>query len=198
MNVISQIAPDFTLLDVWELPVEGRREDFDAALELLSSLNPESIDSRPARALFALRDRLGRWLHWDDAKSRTIPGTRETTLSIRLPEGLRGSAARPVMSDALRQPGAHFVPLYRTHDEWAAEVSNETVHGVIHLGWIPQGDGRYRGRMTIYVLPRGWLGRLYMLLIQPFRHLVVYPALMRHMGRAWAERGGSSALLLAP
>ena len=198
MTVISQIAPDFKLLDAWELPIEGDRDDFGAALELMSSLDPEGIDSRPARALFALRRRLGRWLHWDDKGSRPIPGTWETTLSIRLPERLRGSAADPLPSDALRRAGADFVPLYRTEDEWAAELSNETVHGIVHLAWIPRGDGRYRGRMTIYVLPRGRLGRVYMLLIQPFRHLVVYPALMRHIERAWAVRGASGALLLAP
>jgi len=26
------------------------------------------------------------------------------------------------------------------------------------------------------------------MLIQPFRHLIVYPALMRHIGRAWDAR----------
>ena len=42
--------------------------------------------------------------------------------------------------------------------------------------------------MGIYVKPRGRLGALYMRLIGPFRHLIVYPALMRQIERAWDAR----------
>src|SRR6516164_11241611 len=38
--VIAQIAPDFTLLDVWALPVRGGPDDRDSALELLGSFDP--------------------------------------------------------------------------------------------------------------------------------------------------------------
>ena len=69
-----------------------------------------------------------------------------------------------------------------------ARSSNETVHGVVHLAWIDQGEGHYRGQLGVYVKPRGRLGDLYMMLIQPFRHLIVYPALMRQIGRVWDER----------
>jgi len=43
--------------------------------------------------------------------------------------------------------------------------------------------------MAVYVKPRGRLGETYMMLIQPFRHLIVYPALMRQIGHAWDARG---------
>ncbi len=39
--------------------------------------------------------------------------------------------------------------------------------------------------MGIYVKPRGRLGEVYMKLIQPFRLFIVYPALMRQIGRMW-------------
>jgi hypothetical protein len=42
--------------------------------------------------------------------------------------------------------------------------------------------------MAVYVKPRGVLGKGYMLLIKPFRYLIVYPALMREFERAWKER----------
>ncbi len=74
---------------------------------------------------------------------------------------------------------------YRTGDEFAAEVSNQTMHGVMHLAWVDQGRGRYQGRMAVYVKPRGPLGTGYMALIRPFRHWIVYPALMRQMEREW-------------
>ncbi|MGH2983378.1 MAG: DUF2867 domain-containing protein, partial [Solirubrobacterales bacterium] len=69
-----------------------------------------------------------------------------------------------------------------------AEVSNQTVHGVMHVAWVDQGEGRYHGQMAVYVKPRGRLGKGYMALIKPFRYWVVYPALMRQIERAWNAR----------
>jgi hypothetical protein len=40
----------------------------------------------------------------------------------------------------------------------------------------------------VYVKPRGRLGAAYMTLIRPFRHRVVYPALMRQIARAWKRQ----------
>jgi hypothetical protein len=39
--------------------------------------------------------------------------------------------------------------------------------------------------MAVYVKPRGRFGRPYMAFIAPFRHWVVYPALLRQIERAW-------------
>jgi hypothetical protein len=58
----------------------------------------------------------------------------------------------------------------------------------MHLAWVDQGDGLYQGQMGVYVKPRGRLGAAYMALIAPFRHRVVYPALMRQIERAWNAR----------
>jgi len=193
--VISRIAPDFTLLDVWALPVRGGPEDRDAALEVLTSLDPAAADCAASRALFRLRFRLGAWFGWDDAaEKRPIPGCTETSLSARLPDALRGSANGTAMSSAVRRAAGGFTPLYRTRDEWAAEISNATVHGVLHLAWVDEGDGRHRAHMAVYVKPRGTLGELYLLLIQPFRHLVVYPALMRQLERAWDARRSARSI----
>ena len=35
--------------------------------------------------------------------------------------------------------------------------------------------------MGVYVKPRGLLGRAYMMMIEPFRRVIVYPALMRQI-----------------
>jgi Protein of unknown function (DUF2867) len=185
--VIAQIAPDFSLLDAWAVPAQGGPDDFDSFLEVMASFDPADAESVLSRALFSLRLRLGAWLGLDDAtKERPIPGCTETTLSARLPAGLRGSATGPVVSDTTQQAG--FVPLYRTDDEWAAEVSNATVHGVLQLAWVELGEGRFRGQMGVYVKPRGKLGEAYLMFIEPFRHFIVYPALMRQIGRAWDAR----------
>lgn len=82
----------------------------------------------------------------------------------------------------------NFKPLYRTDVEWAAELSNQTVHAIMHLAWVEHGPGLYRGQMGVYVKPRGRFGTAYMAAIAPFRHLIVYPALMREVELAWNAR----------
>jgi Protein of unknown function (DUF2867) len=180
---LEEFAPDFRLEDAWALPATGGAEDFEALLELMGSLNPSKGSSRATRLLFGLRYRLGEWLGWDDTGARLpIPGDGQTTLQARLPEDLRGTAR------GLGHRSSSFTPLYRTDDEWAAELSNRTVHAVMHLAWVEQGEGRYQGQMGVYVKPRGRLGEAYMAAIAPFRHHIVYPALMRQIGAAWQER----------
>jgi hypothetical protein len=182
--LIARIAPDFDLLDVWALPVEGRADEFDALVKIATALDPTKSESSATRALFWLRFRLGDLFGWDDVSSELpIPGSADTTLSARVPEDLRDTVTRPVVVGS-----AKFVPIYRTDVEWAAEISNSTVHAVMQVGWVEQGDGVYRAQMGIYVMPRGRLGEAYMALIGPFRHLIVYPAMMRQIARAWDAR----------
>jgi hypothetical protein len=179
---IREIAPDFTVEDVWALPVYGGAGDFPKLLEVMASLDPARGASPAARVLFGVRWRLGRWFGWDEAAERPIPGQEELSLTSRLPEDLRGTTTD---LDFGSRP---FAPLYRTDTEFAAELSNQTVHGVMHLAWVDQGNGRYQGQMAVYVKPRGRLGKRYMTLIAPFRHWVVYPALLRQIERAWNTR----------
>jgi hypothetical protein len=191
---IREIAPDFIVEDVWALPVHGGAEDFQTLLELMASSDPANADSLPARVLWRVRDRLGSWFGigrisapvdsgWDGAAGKLpIPGTSETSLIGRLPDDLRDTTAD------LDFGSLPFAPLYRTDVEFAAEISNQTVHGVIHLAWVEQGDGRYQGQMAVYVKPRGPLGKGYMALIKPFRHWIVYPAMMRQIERMWNAR----------
>jgi hypothetical protein len=197
---IGEIAPDFTLEDAWALPVYGGAGDFPALLEIMASRDLAREASPVTRALFAVRWQLGRWFGWDRAAERPIPGrgeasgvsevsgvsgdsgVSEVSLAGRLPGDLRGTAAGLTS-------GSPFSPLYRTDTEFAAEISNQTVHGVLHLGWVDRGQGRYQGQMAVYVKPRGRFGKQYMAFITPFRHWIVYPALLRQIERAWQARG---------
>jgi hypothetical protein len=186
---IREIAPDFTVEDVWALPVHGGADDFDDLIAMGSTLDPANAESRPARTLWRIRDLLGQWFglgriaERDEAPGQLpIPGTDETTLAERLPADLRGTA------DGVDFGSLPFIPLYRTDDEFAAEISNRTVHGILHLAWVEETDGHYQGQMAVYVKPRGRYGTAYMAFIKPFRHLVVYPALMRQFERTWRSR----------
>jgi hypothetical protein len=178
---IHEVTQDFRLEDVWALPTPGGPDDFPLLVDGLSSSDPEmQSPSRLARALWALRWKLGELFGWDDED--TGVGSRVPTLRDRLPADLRDGPAGPEFATL------PFKPLYLTDREWAAEVANKTVHGVMHLGWVSDGGGGYHGQMAVLVKPNGLFGNVYMAAIRPFRHLIVYPPMMRAIGRAWRER----------
>jgi hypothetical protein len=127
--------------------------------------------------LFAVREMLGELFGWDEPADDPM----RPSLRLRLAEDLRHSPSTVT-------PAMGFSPLYQLDDEWAAELINATVHGVIHLGWVPSETGGYRGQMAILVKPNGRLGRAYMAAIMPFRHLIVYPQMLTRIGRKWLSQ----------
>jgi hypothetical protein len=44
----------------------------------------------------------------------------------------------------------------------------------------------------VLVKPNGLLGIGYMAAITPFRHLIVYPPMIRQIGQAWRARGAGA------
>ena len=180
---IHELTQDFRLEDVWALPTPGGPDDFHLLVEGFVSGDPaQQSPSRAARALWALRWKLGELLGWDDPESGL--GSRVPTLRDRLPGDLREAPPGPEFKTL------PFTSLYLLEDEWAAEVANKTVHGVMHMGWVSDGSGGYRGQMAVLVKPNGPFGNAYLAAIRPFRHLIVYPALMREIERAWRVRPG--------
>jgi hypothetical protein len=177
---IDEIVPDFRLEDVWALPTPGGPNDFPVLVQGLASADPASSLPRAARALWKTRFKLGELLGWDEPD--TGLGSRVSSLRDRLPADLRDTPPGPVF-DALP-----FTSLYQLENEWAAEIANRTVHGVMHIGWVADGAGGYRGQMAVYVRPNGPLGSAYMAAIKPFRYLIVYPQMMRAIERSWHER----------
>ena len=132
-----------------------------------------------ARALWSLRWRLGDLFGLDEPGSGL--GSRVRTLYERLPDDLRATAGPEFET-------LPFTSLYLTDDEFAAEIANQTMHGILHLGWVSDGSGGYRGQMAVYVRPNGLLGNAYMAAIKPFRHVVVYPQMFLAMERRWNAR----------
>ena len=182
---IHELTREFQLEDVWALPTPGGRDDFPRLVREATSLDPSRSSSQAVRTLFAIRWKLGELFDLDSPDAGL--GSRVPMLRDRLPEDLRNGPSGPDF-DALP-----FNSLYLLEDEFAAEIANRTVHGVIHLGWVPDGTGRYRGQMAIYVKRNGLLGTAYMAAIAPFRHLIVYPPMMREIGRAWQAHAGAPA-----
>lgn len=173
---IHGLVRDFRLEDVWALPTPGGPDDFPRLIELVTTFDEARSRFSVVGMLFAVRQVLGEVLGWDE---QADDPTR-SSLRQRLPADLRDSpsAVNPAMG---------FTPLYQLDDEWAAELINATMHGVIHLGWVKDADG-YRGQMAILVKPNGVLGRAYMTAIMPFRYLIVYPQMLKSIGRKWLSQ----------
>ncbi len=177
---------------MWALPVKGGAEDFPDLIELFLALDPGKGGSLPARLLWRVRDLLGKWFDLGrisrigdragPAEGLPIPGSNAVSLADRLPEDLRNTAAD------LDFGSGPFASLYRTDVEFGAEISNRTVHAVLHLAWVELSRGNYQGQMAVYVKPRGAFGKGYMAFIKPFRYWIVYPSLMRLIQRKWSAR----------
>jgi hypothetical protein len=174
---IHELTAGFRLEDVWALPTPGGPDDFPRLVAKIASGDPSRGASRAAGALWAIRWKIGQLLGWD--KADVEHDSQQPTLRDRLPLDLREAPTGPEFG------ALPFSSLYLLDDEWAAEVVNRTVHGVMHIGWVPDESGGYRGQMAVYVKPNGLLGTAYMAAISPFRHLIVYPPMMRQMGRNW-------------
>jgi hypothetical protein len=188
---IHELTRDFRLEDVWALPTPGGPDDFPRLVQLIASGDAARDSDGPARALWVIRLRLGKLLGWDESPDAD---PRRPSLRDRLPPDLRAGPPGP------RHRTLPFDPLYLTADEWAAEIINRTVHGILHLAWVPDRPegpddwdhrdgpdrpGRYHGQLAVYVKPNGLLGAAYMTAITPFRHLIVYPSMIQTIGRTW-------------
>jgi len=176
--LIHGVAPDFAVEDVWALESSDPRADFASLLDAF--VDDDFPDRAPAivRLLWQARWVIGRVLRWDRPDAGV--GERVPSLRERLPDQLR--QAEPGRD----LPDVPFTTVYETSEEWALEIANRTVHGVLHLGWVPDpAAGGGRGQLAVLVRPNGLLGVGYLAAIKPLRHLIVYPALLRGLERRW-------------
>jgi hypothetical protein len=177
---IHELTHDFQVEDVWALPTPGGPDELPRLVsQIVSGSFP---DGAPlvVRVLWEARWKIGALLRWD--RSNAGIGSRVTSLRDRLPSDLRDVPSGPEIGSL------PFTSLYQLEDEWAAEMANRTVHTVMHIGWVPDESGGYRGQMAVLVKPNGLFGAAYMAAIKPFRYLIVYPALMRTIEREWLAR----------
>jgi hypothetical protein len=172
------LLSDVPLHDVWAIPLEGGgpgRTIHDARAILFGDrCGPTNY---AFRGLFALRWALGRAFGWDDERHDPPGGSYVN----RLAEADR--------SQSQVAPGTREGPfrvLYVLGDEALSELRNATVHAFLALALTPSSGG-YTLYMAIYVKPVNRFTKLYMALIDPFRRLVVYPALCRHAQQRWSR-----------
>ena len=174
---IHELAPDFRLEDVWELPGAVTPDDLPRLVDVIASRDPAQDSPFVVRMLFAIRWKLGELFGWD--RPDTGVGARVPTLRDRLPADLRDARSGPDFG------ALPFTSLYLLDNEWAAEIANKTMHGIMHIGVVPDGAGGFRAQMAVLVKPNGLIGSAYMAAIRPFRHLIVYPSMLREGEKTW-------------
>ncbi|GGT62369.1 DUF2867 domain-containing protein [Streptomyces purpureus] len=178
---IHEVADGFQVEDVWALPTPGGPDDFP---RLVSTMVSDSDSSFPdganvvVRFLWRVREKLGALLGWDNKNAGV--GSRVISLRDNLPSDLQEAPRGPDFTDV------PLTSIYLLPDEWASEMANRTVHSVMHVAWVQDESGAYRGQMTVLIKPNGLLGAAYMAAIKPFRSLIVLPALMRTIKRDWS------------
>ncbi|MGA9873542.1 MAG: DUF2867 domain-containing protein [Rhodococcus sp. (in: high G+C Gram-positive bacteria)] len=176
---IHDIANDFEVEDVWSLPTPGGPDDLSRFARGFTAPSNNELTDKTTAVLFAVRWRIGKLLGWD--KPTEGVSKRVVSLRDRLPQDLLDGDRGPDFSDV------PFRSVYLTHDEWVSELANKTVHALMHVGWVSDGAGGFHAQMTALVKPNSRFGSAYMTAIKPIRHAIVYPQLIRSIGKNWPQ-----------
>lgn len=188
---VNKIANDFILWDVWDIPIvadNSNTENFQSFYKIvLEIFKKMQTKTTLVSFLFTLRFWISKIFPLDkNINTLPIPGCKETTIKSRLTsqdieKSKGGKVIKGIGTDL------EFRPVYLIEDESLHELSNDTVHALIHVGWINKNDSYYTATLAIYVIPRGIYGKIYLKLIEPFRHYIVYPAMMKAIKTQWQE-----------
>ena len=171
-----------------ETEKRGLRAGTIAEVQQLLSFASLGEISPVVRFLFAVRGAMGRLFGWEDE-----PAEPAVDVAI-VPAEERWPVAPDLLARSLEEPGSRdgpFVVLYAFEREALSEIRNATVHAFSAMALERAGDG-YRLHWAIYVRPVGRITSFYMALIAPFRRILVYPIVLRHVHRKWRERFGGT------
>lgn len=182
-----RVLEEVPLHDVWQVELPGGGEGRTVAdFHRLMSFDSVAEANPVVGFLFKLRGWLGSIFGWDAAPRESA--ARGPTLLDRVP--------KEVLERSLEPPGSPDGPfnlLYALDGERVSEVRNATVRAYSVLA-MKSVDGGYRAFWAIHVASVGPITGFYMALIAPFRRFLVYPAILRHVHRAWVatiERGNA-------
>lgn len=175
---VHTLAADFELIDVWrfEVRLDGNR-GFDAFLDVYW----DAIHTVEGSLLGRTRVAIGRVMGWDDTpNTRAIPGCTEHLVAERLDAADR-ARNRFAADEPSPLPVAKVKPVYRFDDEVLYEISNDTVHALMHVSCAPGAAPE----LAVYIKSRGLFTRFYMAAIWPARHAIIYPSLVSTVERRW-------------
>ncbi len=173
------LLADVPVHDVWTAELTGGGPGRNV-LDLQSLLSLESFaTANPAvRFLFWLRNVLGDLAGWD----ATPAHANEESFLHRL-----SAAERAASLIAPGTPQGPFYVLYVSEREAISEIRNATVHA-FSVFTLQKSADNYRLYWAIYVRPVGRITAWYMRLIDPFRRLIIYPAILKRLRTTWAQQ----------
>jgi len=167
------------LHDVWAVDLSGNDHPGRTVADVRALLATENVTaaSPAVRFLFGLRGRLGHIFGWDREPARASQESFVHRLSAADREN---SLITPGTSEG------RFRVLFESPKEVIREIQNGTVHAFSVFALLEKDSG-YRLYWSIYVRPVGRITSWYMRLIDPFRRLIIYPAVLRSIDAAWSR-----------
>jgi hypothetical protein len=171
----TKLAPA-RFMDTHSVTLEGGPEKL--RLEELESLLRSRAGtgvSWPARALFFIREVLGRICGWDSPEQ----------VARVAPESYFWRMSEEEKAACLRAPGERDGPaliLWNDDSSVCLEVLNATCQAFA----VAYLNGR-QVHLSIFVIETKWWSKYYLALIEPFRKYIVYPALTKWVEKSWAE-----------
>jgi hypothetical protein len=172
---VHSLLADVPLHDVWAVDLPHTHggatlaEFFKRGGDIFRRLPPE------VRLLLSVRRLVGGLFGWD----LVTPGAITESFAQRLTHEDRARSLAPAGT-----PEGPFRTVYRFENEQLVEIINKTVHAGAVSALIPAAAG-YRFYFAVYVREVSRFTPLYMAAINPFRKMIVYPALLRGIAAQW-------------
>ncbi len=177
---VHRLLSDFRLEDTWLLPITlDESQSIGEVQSIFAKSLEETANTGIAGLLFKFRLFLGRVFGWED-EVKSVSGLPAGSIRARYAD-----QESMELKDFLTKGFGNFVPVYDLGLETLAEIENKTVLAACHFGKVVLGKDKYGIQMTIYVKPKGLFGQFYMQLIKPFRHYIVYPVMLKIIGKQW-------------
>jgi hypothetical protein len=169
------LMADVALRDAWVVDLPSPHAGITLAEFLQRAGNLFREPPPVVRALLSIRFFVGGLFGWDHEE----PCASAESFARRLTtEDYARSLAPPGTQDGL------FRLVYRFENEQLSEIVNRTVHAGTLYALVETAEG-YRLYLGIYVREVSCLTPLYMAAIDPFRKMIVYPALLDGIVDKW-------------
>lgn len=170
---------DVPLHDAFVLDLPGGGQGLSMS-DMRTVFSPEAaMTANPlVDILFKLRFFVGRIFGWDSETDQL----NERSYIHRLDATERAESLIP--------PGTPDGPFRLVHlmpGESVSELQNATAHAFLCQA-LRESETGYRYYWGVYVKPTSRLTPLYMGLIKPFRHWIVYPSILRFIKKAWTSK----------
>jgi Protein of unknown function (DUF2867) len=163
------------LHDVWAVDLPRTRSGITLAEFLRRAGNLFRRPPLAVRALLSVRFSVGGLFGWD----RASPGSVPESFAQRLTDEDRARSLLPTGT-----PDGFFRIVYRFENEQLDEIVNRTAHAGA-LSALVEAAAGYRFYFAIYVRDVSRFTPLYMAAIDPFRKVIIYPALLRSVSAQW-------------